>query len=123
MVYDHDHDDRITRVDIIQDENIFMLNTKFVKCSGIQSKTVRENIPGAFQSLQLSENNTSSFRLTSNDDVIDAIEDFINEDRTSRKVIKFPENIPEVKHIPKAFTVPLVNMFFEIQFINCVKLK
>ena len=53
MVYDHDHDDRITRVDIIQDENIFMLNTKFVKCSGIQSKTVRENIPGAFQSLQL----------------------------------------------------------------------
>ena len=66
MVYDHDHDDRITRVDVIQDDNIFMLNTKFTKCPSFQSKTVCENIPGAFQSLHLSENNKTSFRFTSN---------------------------------------------------------
>ena len=51
MVYDHDHDDRITRVDISHPENIFMVNTNFMKYSGIQSKSVCQNIPEVFQSL------------------------------------------------------------------------
>ena len=112
MVYDQDHDDRI-----IQDENIFMINTKFTKCSGIQSKTVCDNIPGSFESLHISENNTSSFRLTNKIDVIDAIEDIINVDRTNREEIKLSENLLKVKHIPQAFIVPLVNIFERKKFL------
>ena len=64
MVYDHDHDDRITRVDISHSENIFMVNTNFMKYSGIQSKSVCQNIPEVFQSLHFeNEYKSTSFRF------------------------------------------------------------
>ena len=65
MVYDHDHDDRITRVDISHPENIFMVNTNFMKYSGIQSKSVCQNIPEVFQSLHFVDNEykSTSFRF------------------------------------------------------------
>ena len=64
MVYDHDHDDRITRVDISHPENIFMVNTNFMKYSGIQSKSVCQNVPEVFQSLHFdNEYKSTSFRF------------------------------------------------------------